>query len=167
MKKHRSKPKSRDKTRKASLPNDAKQNEVSRRWVVSRGGKVLIGLGVLGGGAAFAVNAVNATVKEQDVSRVGTGVPTVVQIHDPGCALCSALQKETRKALQGFDPDQLDYVVANIKTDEGSAFAARFGQPHVTLMLMDPEGRAVRVLNGPQHRDDLRALFERHAAAYR
>lgn len=163
MKKKRNKPQKRSKA--APLPPQATQKD--RRAFLSGTGKLIIGAAVLGGGSVFAVGAVRATVREQDISRIGQGVPTVVQIHDPGCTLCTALQNETRKALKGFAPQELDYVVANVKTDEGSAFAARQGQPHVTLILMDPDGRAVQVLNGPQDRDDLRQIFEAHAAAYR
>ncbi|MEL7014288.1 MAG: hypothetical protein AAFO72_13560 [Pseudomonadota bacterium] len=137
-----------------------------RRAFLSRSGQVLIGAAVIGGGSVFAVSAVRATAREQDISRIGQGVPTVVQIHDPGCSLCSALQKETRKALKGIDPTELDYVVANIKTDEGGAFALAHGQPHVTLMLMDPEGAPVQILSGPQDRNDLRRIFTDFAASY-
>lgn len=121
---------------------------------------------MLAGGTIFGVSAVRATVHEQDVSRVGQGVPSIVQIHDPNCSLCNALQKETRKALKAVGPGRLDYIVANIRTDEGIRFAASHGQPHVTLMLMDPAGNPVHILNGPQDRDDLTRIFAEHADAY-
>lgn len=165
MKKKRNKP---QKRKAQPKPVDAQTApDIGRRRVLTGTAKLLIGVAVVGGGSVFAVTAVRATAHEQDISRVGQGVPTVVQIHDPNCALCTALQKETRKALKGFDASELDYVVANVKTDEGGAFAARHGQPHVTLMLMDPDGRPVRILNGPQDSGDLRQIFAAHAEAYR
>ncbi len=165
MKKKRNKPQKRSRQHQPAPPQGAVV-DAGRRAFLSRAGWGLGILGIVGGGSAFAVSAVRATAREQDLSRVGSGVPMVVQIHDPSCALCTALQKETRRALKGFDAADLDYAVANITTQEGGAFAARFGQPHVTLMLMDPEGKVVRVLNGPQESSDLRQIFEEHAAAY-
>lgn len=166
MKKKRNKPQK--KAKSAPRPAEAQTPESpQRRDFLSRTAKIVIGAGVIGGGSFFAVSAVRATAHEQDVSRIGQGVPTVVQIHDPGCSLCSALQKETRSALKGVDPTELEYVVANVKTDEGSAFAAQHRQPHVTLMLMDPEGAPVQILSGPQDRAVLRQVFRDFAASYR
>ena len=165
MKKKRSKPQKKAKPA-ARTPQNNAPDKPARRAFLSRTGQIVIGVAVVGGGSVFAVSAVRATAREQDISRIGQGVPTVVQIHDPGCSLCAALQKETRKALKGFDPAELDYVVANIQTDEGGAFALAHGQPHVTLMLMDPQGTPVQILSGPQDRDDLRQVFADFAAAY-
>ena len=165
MKKQRNKP---QKRKAQTKPVDAQTAlDTGRRRVLTRAAKLALGVAEVGTGSVLADTAVRAPAYEQDVARVGQGVPTIVQIHDPNCSLCTALQKETRKALEGFDPTELDYVVANVKTDAGGAFAARHGQPHVTLMLMDPEGHPVRILNGPQYRGDLRAIFEAHAEAYR
>ncbi|MEM7733042.1 MAG: hypothetical protein AAF280_09700 [Pseudomonadota bacterium] len=164
MKKKRNKPQKRSKAK--SAPGASERNP-DRRSFLARSGKWMIGVALLGGGAGFAISAVRATAREQDLSRVGQGVPSVVQIHDPGCALCTALQKEARRAMKGIDPATLTYVVANLKTDEGRDFANRHRQPHVTLMLLDPGGTPVQVLNGPQDADDLRALFRAHVAAYR
>lgn len=165
MKKKRNKPQK--KAKPASRPAQAQIPDTpDRRTFLSRSGQIVIGAAVIGGGSVFAVSAVRATAREQDISRIGQGVPTVVQVHDPGCSLCTALQRETRKALKGFDPNELDYVVANVKTDEGGAFALAHGQPHVTLMLMDPEGTPVQILSGPQDREVLREIFEDFAASY-
>ncbi|MEM1066658.1 MAG: hypothetical protein AAGJ74_14250, partial [Pseudomonadota bacterium] len=58
---------------------------------------------VLGGAGVVSVNAVRATIAEQDLTRIGNGTPAIVQIHDPTCAMCTELQRETRKALRGFE----------------------------------------------------------------
>lgn len=164
MKKKRNKPQKRS---KAKASPDASVQNPERRSFLARSGKWVIGAAVLVGGGGFAVSAVRATAREQDLGRVGQGIPSVVQIHDPSCALCTALQKEARRALKGIDPETLNYVVANVTTDAGREFANQHRQPHVTLMLMDPAGEPVQILNGPQDSDDLRVLFEAHAAAYR
>lgn len=169
MKKKRNKPHKKAKASSHPATGSAKvqtPEKPERRAFMARSGQILIGAAVIGGGSVFAVSAVRATAREQDITRIGQGVPTVVQIHDPGCSLCTALQKETRKALKGFDPTELDYVVANIRTNEGGAFALEHGQPHVTLMLMDPDGTPVQILSGPQDRNHLRRVFADFAASY-
>ena len=60
-----------------------------------------------GGGGWYLVSEVRATIAEQDLSRIGNGIPAVVQIHDPQCPRCLALQRETRKAMSGFADDEL------------------------------------------------------------
>ena len=96
MKKKTHKPKKRN---KAKASPEAPVENPDRRRFLTRSSKAMIGIAVLGGGAAIAFGAVRATAREQALSRVGQGVPMVVQIHDPGCALCTALQKEARLAL--------------------------------------------------------------------
>lgn len=125
-----------------------------------------IGLAVFGGVGIFSVRAVRATMAEQNLSRVGKGRPVIVQIHDPQCALCTALQRVTRKALRDFDEAEMPYLVADIRTEKGSAFASKYGVPHVTLLLFDKAGRLVRTLNGPQERSFLTQVFSDHFEAH-
>jgi len=86
----------------------------------------------------------------------------VVQIHDPQYQLCTTLQRQTRRALKAYSDDDVTYLVANIKTTEGSAFAARFGLPHVTLMFFDDAGVHVNTLRGPTSQDAVEAAFAAH-----
>ncbi len=123
-----------------------------------------IGLAVAGGVGVFSVNAVRATVREQDLGRIGGGVPMVVQVHDPSCRLCTELQRNTRRALRAFDEADLQYVVANINTPEGGALAGRYGVEHVTLLLFDGAGEMRQVLHGVRQKDELRGHFEAHLA---
>ena len=55
-----------------------------------------------GGGGWYLVDEVMATISEQDLTKIGNGIPSVVQIHDPQCSRCIALQNETRKAMKAF-----------------------------------------------------------------
>jgi hypothetical protein len=87
-----------------------------------------------------------------------------VQVHDPQCTSCQELQRETRAALKTFDDDELDYVVANIKSTEGAAFANSYGAPHITLLLFDGEGELRSTLNGIRPRDELEGAFARLVA---
>ncbi|MFK7752864.1 MAG: TlpA family protein disulfide reductase [Sedimentitalea sp.] len=121
-----------------------------------------LGAVAVGGAGFFSVRGVRATAAEHDLTQLGGGRPTVVQIHDPQCPTCTALQRQTRKALRSFDEDQIGYLVANIKTVEGATFARRYGVPHVTLLLFDGQGRLETTLSGPHQADALRLAFQDH-----
>ncbi|MGI9381977.1 MAG: hypothetical protein ACR2PO_02395 [Methyloligellaceae bacterium] len=124
-------------------------------------------LGVLVAGAGwYLVDEVTATIAEHDLSRVGNGTPTVVQVHDPQCNRCLALQRETRNALETLDDGAIQYVVANIRTAEGRQFAAAHGVGHVTLLLFDKNGKRRNVLVGERHRNSLAALFRSHVRRF-
>ncbi|MEL7137797.1 MAG: hypothetical protein AAGE83_01735 [Pseudomonadota bacterium] len=118
----------------------------------------------LGGVGYFTVSSVMATIAEHDLSRIGQGKPAVVQIHDPNCTMCITLQREARAALSEMEPEALDYVVANIRTADGRAYANRHNARHVTLLLVDGRGRVRQVLEGPNTRETLAPAFAEHAA---
>lgn len=103
---------------------------------------------VAGGG--FAIAGIQAYDENNrvlhDLTVVGNGVPSVVQIHDPGCRLCRRLKGATEKALE--DIDGINYRLADITTPEGKAIQDRFGVPHVTLLYFDGEGRHLHTTNG-------------------
>jgi hypothetical protein len=131
----------------------------SRRNFLRLARNLALGAGVLGGTGYALARTVMGTVNEHDLSRVGNGTPTIVQIHDPNCSLCRGLQRETRKALGVFDDGELDYVVANIKSQKGLSFANRYGVQHVTLLLFDGKGELKRVLEGQRMSRELTREF--------
>lgn len=139
----------------------ASQPGTSRRNVLRMARNGVIGLGVIGAIGFYFVQNVSSTMHEHDLKRVGNGKPTIVQIHDPQCSSCVALQRETKQALKNFDDEDLDYVIANIKTPEGRSFANRYGAQHVTLLLFDEDGSLQGVLQGQRGRGELRFAFER------
>lgn len=143
-------------------PQAAPAPEVTRRDAMSRLGWYGVGaVGVLGVGGALAMDF-STKMSEGDLSKIGQGVPTIVQIHDPECGLCRALQKETRAALKQFDKDQVTYLVANIKTLDGASFSSDMGMGNVTLVLFDGKGERVHTVQGVTPRDELEAAFRRH-----
>ena len=156
MKKSAKKPVRKPRKSKASAQATTESTGFDRRKLLT------YGIGTLGLGAAgwFGVSAVQATAREQDLSRVGQGKPTIVQIHDPTCPMCTQLQRETRKALKCFGECDLVYLVANVRGDEGRAFAARYNSPHVTLLLFDGAGELQNTIRGVQDSTDLKARFE-------
>ena len=132
----------------------------TRRDMLAWAGLGALGLGVVAGGGAWAVSSFNRSVKERDLSRIGQGVPSVVQVHDPQCPICNALQRETRKALSDMEGDQPLYLIADITQTPGAVFAQVQGVPHVTLLLFDAAGNRVETLNGSRTRDQLLPAFE-------
>ena len=156
--------KQRSKAQRKSKPAPEAAADTGRRntlKLLRNGGIAAV---VLGGAGVFSVNAVRATISEQDLTKIGNGTPAIVQIHAPTCSMCTELQRETRKALRAFDGGQVNYLVANIHSEDGSALAARHRVQHVTLVLFDGDGQVRQVLEGVRARDELQAHFEAHIA---
>lgn len=147
----------------ATTPKTAPKK--SRRDVMTWAGFGVLGLGVVGGGAAWAVTSYTKSVEERDLSQIGQGTPTIVQIHDPQCPICNALQRETRKALGNMDGEQPVYLVADLTQTSGAVFAQVQSVQHVTLLLFDAEGNRVQTLTGSRTRDELLPEFERLMSA--
>ena len=100
-----------------------------------------------------------------DLSVVGNGVPSVVQIHDPGCRLCQALKSNAQGAMGKFE-GQLNYRLSNIRTKPGRTLARRYDVPHVTLLFFDGEGKHTRTTSGVLEEDTLEHLFAAHVSKY-
>lgn len=116
----------------------------------------------LGGGSFYIGSGVLAGIQEADLTKIGNGIPTIVQIHDPQCPTCRALQREARLALEQFEEGELQYLVANIRKDNGRALADRHKVEHVTILLLDGNGRRIEVITGPTKKPYLEAAFRRH-----
>lgn len=140
--------------------------EPTRRDTLKLARNGAIGIAVLGVAGYFGVNSVGASLAEADLTRVGNGLPSIVQIHDPTCPLCQTMQKQARRALKSHDADNHQYLVANIKTNEGASFAAQFGVPHVSLLLFDAKGEMVEVVRGPIESDALKRAIDAHLAKH-
>lgn len=163
MKKHR-KPKPTQRKRKAQAVAPAGQP--ARRQVLKMLPLGLAGSVVLGGAGYWGVSAIRAGAAEYDLSRVGAGKPTIVQVHDPQCPTCRALQQETRAALDGFGECDLVYLVANVRTGAGHDFAQRHLVPHVTILMFDAAGDLRQTLRGMRSEAELRLAFEAHFSRY-
>lgn len=135
--------------------------KLTRREVV-RSTAMLAGIGaVVLGGIGYVGTGVYAEIVEGDLSKLGNGLPTIVQIHDPQCPRCRALQKETRDALAEFEDGRLQYLVANIRNGDGKRFADKHGVGHVTLILFDGDGKARKTLVGERASGALVSEFRR------
>jgi len=135
---------------------------VDRRQMLGKIRNYAIGGVVVAGGGYLSVQSVRATIAEGDLSRVGQGLPTVVQVHDPNCGMCRSLQRETRQALKEFDENEVVYLVANILGADGRKFAVDHGVGHVTLLLFNAEGELQQTIRGVHQDDYLADSFEHH-----
>lgn len=158
---------SKSKPNRTANQNSTKAAQTSRRDVLGLVRTWGVVAALAAGGGWYLVDEVMATISEQDLTKIGNGTPTIVQIHDPQCSRCIALQKETRKALAAFDSDELQYVVANIRSEKGRALATANGVGHVTLLFFDGAGQRRQVLHGPSHRDYLEMMFRKHVEQFR
>lgn len=150
--------------KRKSTEQPAADRPLSRRALLSRAGYGAVGVLALGAAGLWGVRHVQAVQAEHDLDRIGQGIPAIVQVHDPQCPICNALQAEARKALRGMGEGQeVIYLVANIRTEEGTGFAAQYGVPHVTLLLFDGSGNLQETLRGPQDAGALRPAFARLA----
>jgi len=150
----------------AELETDVADAQPSRRAFLRKLRNGGIAALILGGGGWFGVRDVQATMRERDLTRIGNGMPTVVQIHDPQCPTCIALQREARDAVCEVGEARLQFLVANIRTAEGRDLARRHRVGHVTLLLLDGSGRRQSILTGPRKRDQLAGAFRDHVARY-
>ena len=109
-------------------------------------------------GAGTAIHRQDVQARDlHDLSAIGKGMPAVVQVHDPSCPLCRRLMGATRTAIEDFPG--IAYRVADITTDAGRSFQAKYDVPKITLLLFDAKGRHVETLNGVRDADMLRELF--------
>ncbi|WP_299502880.1 thioredoxin family protein [uncultured Roseobacter sp.] len=141
--------------------------EPTRRDVFKLARNGAIAAAAVAGGGYFAVGSFRAYAAEHDLTRLGQGKPVVVQVHDPQCPTCTALQKQARKALKGFGECDLVYLIADITTPEGRAFAVQHGVGNVTLLLFDGAGGLHQTVQGLHNSDQLDAIFKAHHGAVR
>lgn len=139
----------------------SKRQESRRDFLINMSAWGMGGAVLLGGGGAFAFEF-SKRMKEGDLSVIGQGKPVIVQIHDPQCRLCAALQDQTREALCTFDESEVYYRVANIRTTSGAEHQRKEGLPHVTLVLYDGDGQRVHVVRGVSPANELKNTFQRY-----
>lgn len=96
--------------------------------------------------------------KAHDLSVLGNGIPTVVQVHEPSCAPCRSLKSNVRAALNRID-GQLQYRIADLNTEQGRRLAARHRAGMVTLLLFDGGGRLLDRHGGVNSVETLAGLF--------
>ncbi len=137
----------------------ANNKKVSAKPLMSRRNaiKLLIATPVAGVTAA-AIHRFDVQNKDlHDLSKIGEGTPTIVQIHDPSCPLCRRLMGNTRTALDGRD--NVVYRVADVTTTEGKQFQQQYNVPNVTLLLFNGKGKLVDTVRGVTPVEELATRF--------
>lgn len=162
MRKQKARPQKKQAKPVPSVATPETEIDTSRRSFLRRARKGALAVAVLGAGGYFSVDYVQARMCEADLTKIGNGKPAIVQIHDPQCSMCRTLQGQTRGALKSLDEDSFNYLVANIKTQQGARLASRYGVPHVTLLLFDADGDMVQVVRGPSSRPVLEQILAGH-----
>ncbi len=147
-------------------PAQTHPQQPTRRDFIGLARKGAIGVGLLSFTGFFAYRSVQGALHERDLTRLGNGQPTIVQVHDPSCSMCAELQKETRAALKEVGEGRLQYLIADIKTEDGQIFAGQYGVPHVTLMLFDGNGQHHATYNGIRNRTELIPIFRAHIGQF-
>ena len=100
----------------------------------------------------------------RDLSNVGRGVPSIVQVHDVQCPVCSELRRNVERVARDFSDEDLVIRIADIRSDDGLAFASRHTTARcTTLLFIDGEGELVDIRSGLQSEESLRRDFEEHA----
>lgn len=159
----RSKRPARPQKRGKPAPAPASPPAMSRRRMLGGMGSTALGVAVAGGGIGLLLTrTVRAELHEHDLDRIGKGIPMVVQVHDPMCPSCIALQRQARAAMAAFGEDELQYVVASLDKPEGRDLALRNGVGKVTLLLFDAQGTRRDILRGVIRQDRLERVFRRH-----
>ncbi|MEM9551440.1 MAG: thioredoxin family protein [Pseudomonadota bacterium] len=154
------------KKRKSAQKGSPQPANTSRRSALVYLRNGAIAAAALGGAGIWTVRSVQAMAAERDLTRIGQGKPVIVQVHDPQCSTCTALQRETRRALKQFGECDLVYLVADITQPDGGRFARRYGVPHVTLLLFDGEGSLRDTVHGMHSRAELRPILASHVEAF-
>ncbi len=146
-----------------------KREEKASRARRKRRNRAMLLVGVVllvlaaGGALAFASN--QRAERARDLSLIGSGTPAVVQVHDHTCPVCTELRGNVQRVQDEFRDEELLIRVADIHTDQGLAFAARYTSARrATLLYIDGKGELVRSQSGAQGIDALRRAFANHAA---
>ena len=96
--------------------------------------------------------------EEYDLSRIGSGRPVVVQVHDPTCVACRQLQRIVANLQVEFRAD-MEFLIADLSRPEGKAFANQQQVGSTTLIFFTQDGQRLGVLEGLQEPEFLRKVF--------
>ena len=89
-----------------------------------------------------------------DLSRIGKGKAAVVLVRDK-FAVQSFDLMEVMNGVRDQYAGQVEFLLTDSDTPEGRAFITANGAARVTLMLLDAEGKPIKVLYPPQTAESL------------
>ncbi len=147
--------------KKHRLTTDARQAHAERvkrrdRRLLIRGGialAVAIPLAVVG-----VMQYEKRAAVRYDLSVIGNGQPTVVQVMDHGCSECRKLSDNLSSVRREFD-GRVQFRLADRGRTDGAILATRHNAGHVTLLMFDGNGRLRTTLTGIQEPGDIRTAI--------
>lgn len=132
-----------------------RQKRRQRRWLL-RGG--LAAAVVLPLGAFGLWRYEQSAQQRRDLSVIGNGTPTVVQVFDPRCAECRQLRDRLSGAIDAH-PGPIQYRLADRSTTAGGLFASRHQADHLTVFFFGSDGDVRRRESGMQERAALSGML--------
>lgn len=90
-----------------------------------------------------------------DLSRIGKGKATAVLVRDKNAVQSFDLM-EVMNGIRDQYAGQVEFLLTDSDTPEGRAFITANGAARVTLVLLDAEGRLIKILYPPQTAESLR-----------
>ncbi|MCB1936280.1 MAG: hypothetical protein KDF59_10100 [Nitrosomonas sp.] len=94
-----------------------------------------------------------------DTSVIGKGIPVLVLVHDDNI-LQSGETMVVMNQIRNEYAARLEFVVADINTPEGRAFANSSGFMPTALIFYSSTGQNLRVIYSPQTAESLRQALE-------
>ena len=101
----------------------------------------------------------NSQAQLRDLTVIGQGSPTLVQVHDETCPSCRQLLSSVKSVINELP--QLEFRMADLKSPEGVKFSNRHQVAKVTLVYFDSRGKKQDVVSGLQTKDEVRSFLER------
>jgi hypothetical protein len=95
-----------------------------------------------------------------DLNVIGKGGNVAVLVHDQGMMGSEQLMRVVSNLRSRYEP-QTTFVVADINSPSGRAFADAHGVQSATLLLFGTSGDKLATLHGPQDEVKLKGSFDR------
>ncbi len=117
--------------------------------------RFLITLLIIGGVSSFIWTQLPGGAYPTDLSRIGSGQPTLVLAYDMNYAGGMAVMELLNEIRDDYD-GKVDFLVAHLGMPDGQAFADKHGASDGTVLLFTSDGKPGGKLYQPQSVDALR-----------
>ena len=130
-------------------------------FIFNRRSLVKLGIATVFAVPAYAaISAYSRNLEMQrDLSVIGQGIPTLIQVHDESCPDCRKLLSSVNAVLDEFP--KIQFKIADLKSTKGIKFATHHQASKVTLMYFDSRGKKIDVVSGLQTKDEVRSFIKR------
>jgi hypothetical protein len=94
-----------------------------------------------------------------DLSKIGTGRPTLVLAHDSGGSAGMEVMFLMNEIRHHY-ADRVDFLVAHLGRPDGQEFARRHGAQDGFVLMFSSDGRSLGALPQPKSVDELRRALK-------